>query len=220
MQLAVYANWVQGEVNQLTPDQVMRNWGAMWNNTLTQLYNLAAGVTAVYEHAAMVAARWEFLGALYLGSSGKTDVAGARQYADKFLPAYGPLHNMSGAGQPGQSEFFSVFRNKCLHGFTPAGVWRAAGGGDVVGWSIGAHQPGAHLQYNAAASLQVDSASLQAQLIQSISDYSAYLAANADAAFPLTPQARWKKGFWGRFCPVNFAPKVWEQDGRTRGLYP
>jgi hypothetical protein len=142
MQLIFYANWAQGQVDQTQvdpanpapPDQVIRNWAAMWNITLSALYNPAAGVTAAYEHASLVVARWEFLGALYRGTSGNTDVADARAYADRFLAAaYGPLHNLSGTCAPGGSEFFSVFRNKSLHGFTPASVYRRRDG-EAFGW--------------------------------------------------------------------------------------
>jgi hypothetical protein len=224
VRLALYADWVQGQVNQLTPDQVTRSWGAMWNVSLSALYNPLAAppVTAVYEHASLVVARWEFLGALYQGTAGDSGVGDARGYADRFLPAgFAQLHNLSGACQAGGSEFFAVFRNKSLHGFTPAGVYRfPVAGGDVFGWSIGAHPAANHRQLDALLNVQLDSATLQAEFVQSVSDYADYLGANVDAAFPLSPQQRWKKGFWGRFRPVNYDRAVWEQEGRGRRLHP
>jgi hypothetical protein len=216
MQLVAYANWVHGQVNQQPPPQFTRNWGLAWDATFTAM---RAG--GAYEHAALIVAKWEFLGALYQGSAEDTDVKDARAYADKFLPQYAPLHNLSGACPPGDSEFFSVYRNKCLHGFTPAGVYRfPAAGGDVFGWSLGLHSATAHRQVTAALDVQVDSAGLQAELFQSIIDYADYLLANVDATFPVSPQERWKKGFWGRFRPVHYPRNVWEQEGRIRGLFP
>jgi hypothetical protein len=216
MQFADYADKVQQEVTQGPPDQVTRNWGAMWNTMLSALYNPPA-ITAVYEHASLIVARWEFMGGLYRGSS-PTSVADARAYADRFLRGYASVHNLSGLRQPGESEFFSIFRNKSLHGFTPAGVHRPVPG-DVYGWTIG-HQPAAHLHVNAGLTLQIDSATLQQDFTQSVADYAAYLTTNVDATFPMTPQERWKKGFWARFCPLNYVLADSEQEGRVRGLYP
>ncbi|HEV3189163.1 MAG TPA: hypothetical protein VGY54_01630 [Polyangiaceae bacterium] len=219
MQLIRYTNWVESQVNQLTPPQVMQNWGAMWKNTLSALYNPPT-ITAVYEHASLVVARWEFLGALYRGTAGNTGVEDARAYADRFLSAYRPLHNLTGACPTKRSEFFSVFRDRCLHGFTPAGVFqRLHSNGDVFGWSIGAHPAGAHRQLDVAGNVQIDSATLQEEFTRSIADYVAYLIANNDPGFPLSPQERWRKGCWGRFCPVHYDPRTWEQEGRNRGLY-
>jgi len=192
----------------------------MWSTTLSALYNPRAvpAITAVYEHASLVVARWEFLGGLYGGTSTDTDVSDARTYADRFLGVYGLLHNLSGMRQSHESEFFSIFRNKSLHGFTPAGVHRPATG-DVYGFTVG-YQPAAHLQVTPGLTLQIDSATLQQDFARSVADYADYLAANVDVAFAATPQDRWKKGFWARFRPINYARADWVQDGRRRGLYP
>jgi hypothetical protein len=111
-----------------------------------------------------------------------------------------------------------MFRNKCLHGFTPAAIFRPqAAHGDVATWVIPMLP---HLHVTPMLAIQVDSATLQAEFVQSVHDYANYLAANVDPLFAVSPEYRWKRSFWGRFHPINQPIAAWEQDGRNRQLFP
>jgi hypothetical protein len=106
----------------------------------------------------------------------------------------------------------SAFRNKPLHGFTPAAIHRTTAG-DVATWSIPA---GPNLNITPTLDIQIDSASLQNDFIGSMKAYASYLASNVDPTSPLSPHDRWKKSFWCRFNPLNHKVSVWEQEGRKR----
>lgn len=209
MRIVDYASWASGQVMQLSPDQFTKNWATAWDCTLT-----AMRATGVYEHIALLISKWEFLGGLLLGSS-TSSVAEARAYADRFLPQYYLLHNLSGGCPATGSELFSAFRNKALHGFTPSAI--SLPNSCVATWTIPAHPNGA---ITCADEILIDSASIQDDFIKSMSAYASYLAMNVDVAYPLSPQERWRRSFWCRFNPVGHSIAAWELDGRNRQLFP
>jgi hypothetical protein len=195
MKLDVYKTWVAGEVMAQDPAKLTDNWATAWEKTLSPM-----PTSGVFEHAALILAKWEFLGGLYNGAR-DTNAKDARAYARRFLPAYEPVHNLS--GRPGvASDFFSMLRNRALHGFTPASVL-IENTDEVVGWRF--NDPHlAHLQTNAEGSVGVVPKQLQDDFIASVRQYAKYLDADANEPGdpPKPPKERWRCGFWMRFCPV------------------
>lgn len=215
MKLDVYKKWVENEVTALDPATLTDNWATAWAQTLSPM-----PMSGVYEHAALILAKWEFLGGLYTGAS-DTNAEDARAYARKFLPAYEPFQNLS--GRPGvASDLFAMLRNRPLHGFTPASVL-IEGTDEVVGWRI--NEP--HLQTNGDGSVGIVSKELQDDFIASARQYVKYLAADAIEQNdpPKPPKERWRRGFWMRFSPVvkpadraNWNQE-WFDEGFRRGLF-
>jgi hypothetical protein len=210
MKLHVYKNWVEREVRAHDPAVLTANWAIAWEQTLTSMLP-----TGVYEHAALILAKWEFLGGLYNGS-GNTDAEDARAYARKFLPKYEPFQNLSGRVHVA-SDLFSMLRNRPLHGFTPASVL-IENTDEVVGWRI--NEP--HLQMNADGNIGIVPDVLQSDFIASMRQYANYLEADViESGGPAKlPKERWRRGFWMRFCPIvrRSDQAQWTQDWFNEGL--
>ncbi len=214
MLLANYAEWAENEVTKMDPVDLTRGWAGAWGRTLEAMRTLG-----VYEHAALVVAKWEFLGGLYKGSE-TTDVKEARLFAGRFLqkhiePKYVDVHDLSGRCATDGSDFFTMLRNKPLHGFTPAAIFREPA--DVIAWSIPTEL---HLEKNAENNLCVSSISLQRQLVESADEFASYLATDKDGLGGGTnPKERWRRGFWARYCPAYYPRVDWMMDGHSRGLF-
>jgi hypothetical protein len=215
MKLDVYKKWVEDEVSAFDPAILTDNWATAWEKTLSPM-----AMSGVYEHAALILAKWECLGGLYNGAN-DTNAEDARAYARKFLPAYEPFQNLS--GRPGvASDLFSMLRNRPLHGFTPASVL-IENTDEVVGWRINAP----HLQTNAEGSVGIVPKQLQDDFIASVRQYAKYLAADTIEPNdpPKPPKERWRRGFWMRFCPVvkkKDQPaqiQTWFNEGLKRRLF-
>jgi len=210
-----YAEFVRQEVARLTPESSMRGHAAGWRNVLDDVYRAGKNPRApggLFEVTAIVIARWEFLGGLYCGETNETHVEHAAAYARRFLPKYSHLHNLGGHPHPSidACEFFSMLRNKPLHGFTPAGVFTHDKTG-VVAWSIGASTN--HLALGSSG-VSVDCLTLVEDLCSSMEAFASVLEQDTE---PLVvgssrklvedsrpPRERWIRAFWARFRPVGF----------------
>jgi hypothetical protein len=114
-----------------------------------------------------------------------------------------------------ESEFFSMLRNKPLHGFTPAGVLTNAN--DVVAWGVGS--TATHLAMGPKGIL-VDSVQLALDLCNSMDAFANVLDQNTEGVVvdvtsrlnPVStkpPRDRWVRGFWARFCPIGHVKANW-----------
>jgi hypothetical protein len=213
MLLADYADWVEREVTKRKPHAHVRKWVKQWDKTLTALRKHGP-----YEHLSIIVARWEFLGGLYAGV-GDTNARHARDWVVKFLhpvrAAYSTVHNLSGTAQPHESEFFSVYRNKPMHGYTPAAVFVAPD--NVIGWWVSSKP---HLGRTTRGSLRISSSVLQRDLENSMEEFAVYLKANTGSPVPpKDPRDLFCRSFWMRFQPHGYGEKVWETEGRKRTVF-
>lgn len=214
-----YADWVKGQVLGMGPhDRVRNDWIPNWSRTL-QAIERADGI---FELISVICSKWEFLGSLYLGTGGNSGVAEAKTFADLFVaqvnPQYFTLHNLSGGASSNASEFFSTFRNRPLHGGTPAGV-TVSGGTDVLAWMIG-FGPSliqTHLkQHN--NNLNVFGSSFKSEFLASLVHYADYLGANTDYQNGKLPAERFQMAFWRCFHPFHLPKSIWETEGKNRGV--
>jgi hypothetical protein len=218
MLIGTYADWVRGEVLGKAPEDWMATWRRGWQGVFDALVQQEA----IFELISIVSARWEFLGALYEGTEGKSDVAQAIAYVAKFLEPinrdYAGIHNMTGS-RAGGSDFFTMLRNKPLHGMTPAAA-AIPGDREVIGWQIGVHLPSPreHLKMDAEKRIGVDGTKLRDELLSSMDDFRAYISQNADQLHGRLPADRWKRGFWARFTPRNVSTKKWMSQGYGRDI--
>jgi hypothetical protein len=219
--LARYTDWAEEEVTRHEPHEQVRQWVDEWRPTFRALRR-----PGPYEHLSLVFARCEFLGGLYTGTA-DTDVAEARSWIDAFMvpvrAGYAALHNLSGR-TPNGSEMFSVYRNKALHGYTPAGVL-APGGGDVVGWWIPSRP---HLGRH-GVSVRISSHSLEADFFRALERFARYLDANVqrnanamrdNPGAQLDPKHAFRRSFWLRFQPLHHPLAAWTASGVNKGLFP
>jgi hypothetical protein len=218
MQPNEYTNWAAKEVLSQIPEQRVRNdWIVSWSRTLNSIRTS----DGIFELISTICARWEFLGGLYLGSTGSTDVQQAIAYVGRFLVPingdYSRLHNMSGRAAGG-SDFFTMFRNKTLHGGTPAAI-ALMGNASVVGWWIGFDEltQRNHLKI-VNDNMHVNGDMSLCEFLSSLDAFAAYLEQNLDLLNGRLPSARWQRGFWARFRPLYFDQNVWIQEGGARRI--
>jgi hypothetical protein len=228
MTMAAYAQFAHDQVMNRSPGDAMRGYAAGWRNVLDDIYRAGKNPDAPggqFEMTGLVVSRWEFLGGLYCGATGKTDVKHAAVYARRFMPKYDALHNLSGSPGCGTdcSEFFTMLRNKPLHGFTPAAV-KMHNQDEVLAWGIG-DAPGQHLAIEPSGVL-IDCPTLANDLCGSMDAYADVLDINTETPViglnseltpdPHDPQARWKRCFWARFCPVHLSSADWLSLGERK----
>jgi len=221
-----YAWWVirqlQGDDRTVTPSEMVRRHADGWRDVFNRF--VAAG--APIELPALVVSRWEYLGSLYLGSvENRTDVAEAVAFCDRFLTQvngqYQHVHNLAGrvAPPPGRSDFFTMFRNKPLHGLNPAPI-HAADGSGVVAWWIGTGiTDAAHLTVDPFGKLHLNEALLSIELVDVMKLYADYLDANTDwLGGNYLPQERWLRAGWARFRPHEQPWPDWLALGQPYGV--
>ncbi len=210
--LKEYAGKIAGfHVFTDTPSEVMIGYSKGWRGVLHDIAwagnpdrapNMGGGL---YEVTAIVVARWEYLGGLYLGRSKGENAA--CQYVSRFLPKYDVLSNLSGKPRDKsalRSDFFTLFRDRTLHQFTPSGVKKHSKD-EVLGWSIG--QGGPHLVVG--DSIHVDVLALCDDLCDSMLNFAQYLDSSLEELEDRQPQLRWKRGMWLSFCPHEMDPQEW-----------
>jgi hypothetical protein len=204
----------------LTPDQRTREWAGGWRKTFEALAN----VNAVFDLAGLVIARWEFLGGLYLGTIEDTNVKDALAYARAFLQGvnsnYANVEQLVDRSQThDRLDIYQMLRNKTLHGMNPAGIATDDGAG-VVTWWIGTSGIAKehHLIVDSDGGLHVDCTMLFEELLTSVTDFAAYLEVNGAGKEGLMPQARWRRGFWARFCPKSMKGPEWLAKSVLRGV--
>jgi hypothetical protein len=218
MQLKDYVEWVANEIFREKPYQQIKTWIRKWERTLRAIQ----GAQGIFELYSLVCARWEFLGSLYLGTTGKTSVREAVEYISNFLMPinhdYTNIYSIRSGHH--RSDFFSIFRNNPLHSYTPAGIADSSRI-NIIGWCIGAiEDPDIqkyHLQIH-NTKLFVDGEKFVSEFLQSLHLFSEYFRLNSDIKDGLTPSYRWLKGFWWRFIPLNLQKDEWEHEGYCRGI--
>ena len=216
--LAEYADWAAREVLLPSPHKIIQDdWIPNWRRTLRAIQ----GAGGVFELLSIICARWEFLGSLYLGTTKDTSSTEAVEYVSHFLSPlnqnYRMIHNMSGQCTNG-SDFFSMLRNKPLHGYTPAAV-AVRGGTEVIAWWIGsdARAQKYHLQIRDGV-MHVDGSKFLSEFLASLDRFCLYLVQDQDIIDGRTPSDRWRRGFWARFKPKYMEKSIWMQEGYERGI--
>lgn len=201
-----------------SPDNLVRQWVEQWGRT----YNALDGAHAYFELASIIAARWEFLGGLYLGNVDGSDNSEAIAYVARFIepiqPRYKALHDATGRGEVG-SDFFTMFRNKPLHGMTPAPS-ALQGDAELVGWWIGTGdgiKPSEHLTIDGRGNINVNVGLMRDEMLASMNAFAAYLEDNADTKDGRLPGARLQRSFWFRLKPRHFKSD-WMKVGNARGI--
>ena len=217
--LAKYANWVANEVLSLSPyERIQNDWIPNWSRTLKAI-QMAKGLFEIFS---IICTRWEFLGSFYQGTTDNTNYKDAVEYVSHFLyplnQDYQNIHDMSSRGNRG-SEFFTMFRNKSIHGYTPAAV-ALQNNTEVIGWWIGSNSQTQkyHLQIHNGL-MHVDSNKFISEFLASLHGYSTYFMQDQDIVGGRRPSDRWHRGFWARFKPLHIEGD-WMQEGYRRGIPP
>ncbi len=214
-----YADWVYHEVTSMPPHmRVLNDWQCNWCRTLNGIA-LAKGI---FELISMVLSKCEFLGSLFRGNINKeTSAHDMVEYVTAFLQPvnqnYQNIHNLS--GRPNQrSEFFSVFRNKPLHGGTPAGILDA-NSQNIFTWWIG-FSPSTRANHLTVVngSIHVDGNLLMDEFRQSLTAFALFLQANNRFSDNSLPSERFQRAFWVRFLPLYLPIQDWLQEGTRRGI--
>ncbi len=214
-----YADWVHGQVD-VDPSVQTRQWSSEWKRLHDALS--PPEVNGIFEFASIVVARWEFLGGLYLGK-GTTKAVDAREYMREFLvpenPLYAGVENLVTNPAPDRLDFFTMLRNKPLHGLHPTAI-AGPDAKQVVTWWIGftGIQPGQHLMVSADGELHIDCNLLFAELQGSMERYAQYLYEDTHLINAVNPTTRWRRGYWERFAPKFMPGPDWTQLGRDRGV--
>lgn len=214
-----YADWVHGQVD-VDPSVQTRHWSSEWNKLRDALS--PPEVNGIFEFASIVVARWEFLGGLYLGKA-DTDVTAAREYMREFLapvnPAYLEVENLVQNPTQNGLDFFTMLRNKPLHGLNPAAV-ATQDAEHVVTWWIGFSgiEAQQHLRVDKDGALHVDCNLLFAELQESMEAYAQYLDLDTHEIDGATPKDRWRRAYWNSFKPKFMPDLKWKQKGTDRGL--
>ncbi len=218
LRLSDYARWVSQEVLSPSPESRLKDdWIPNWNRTLTAIRS----ADGIFELLSIICARWEFLGALYLGSTGDTGGKEVLAYTSHFLVPinsdYRQIHDISGQGGA-RSEFFTMFRNRVFHGYTPGAV-ALPGNTNVIAWLIGFNERTQtnHLRV-VNGSMHIDGARFLCEFLHSLNDFAGYLHQNNDLINGRLPHARWQRAFWARFRPLYIQEDNWMQEGISRGI--
>ena len=216
--LAEYAEWAAREVLLLSPQKrIQDDWIPNWSRTLKAIQR----AEGLFELFSITCARWEFLGSLYLGRTEDTSSKEAVKYVSHFLEPlnqnYRTIHDISGQDNSG-SDFFTMLRNKPLHGYTPAAV-AVQGGTEVIAWWIGSNPQAQkhHLQIQNGV-MHVDASKFLFEFLASLDRFCTYLVQDKDIIDGRTPSDRWRRGFWARFKPKYMARDTWMQEGYERGI--
>ena len=215
-----YADGIKAEVTRILPEErVRKDWIINWERTMRAI----ADADGIFELISLICARWEFLGSLYRGNTDKTNYKDAIYYTSKFLVPinahYNKIHNISGR-QNARSDFFTMFRNKPLHGGTPAAVTRK-GEGDIVSWNIGFDKETHtyHLQIREGR-MHINGNIFLEEFISSLRGFADYLKENTQILDldGHQPEARFKRAFWARFEPLHYSHNDWMSEGYKRGI--
>jgi hypothetical protein len=176
-------------------------------------------LNAIFELSSLVMARWEFLGALYLGTERDSDFEQALEYSRRFLVPinrnYAGIERLVDTNDPRERfDAFTMLRNKPLHGAVPAGI-ATPDGKSVVTWWTGFQGVGRgdHLTVDSNGGLHLDCSRLYEELLQSVGSFADYQDANNELLGGLLPHARWRRGYWARFRPVCMACSGWMAEG-------
>jgi hypothetical protein len=111
-----------------------------------------------------------------------------------------------------------MFRNKTLHGGTPAAL-ALPGNTSVVGWIIGFNGSTQtnHLRI-VNDNMHVNGDKFLCEFLSSLDAFATYVKQNSNLLNGRLPAARWQRGFWARFRPLYFDQNVWMQEGGARGI--
>lgn len=217
--ISEYADWVYHEVTEMPPHlRVLNDWQCNWCRTLDGI----AQADGIFELISVVLSKCEFLGSLFRGNISKeTDVHDMVEYVTAFLRPvnynYQNIHNLSGRTSQG-SEFFSVFRNKPLHGGTPAGILDA-NSQDILAWWIGGSRTTRDNHLTVVnGRIHVDGNLLIYEFRQSLTNFAVSLQANNRFPDNSLPSERFQRAFWVRFLPLYLEHQKWIQEGTRRGI--
>jgi hypothetical protein len=225
-----YADWVQkqilGDDLKGTPSGWIDKHRDGWRAVLAGVVN----ASGVFEVPALVISRWEFLGGLYRGNTTvKTDGQDAIAYAGRFLtqvnPDYAGVHNYGHRPNQNanQSDLFSMFRNKPLHGVHPAGINMHDNSG-VLGWLVDLKPTGGTHLTLVGNNVHIDGSRLISEFLDSMTSFSDYLNVDrtdnqdVDLLEVKTPQERWLRAHWARYCPHGWNLGQWMTLGLARGI--
>lgn len=212
MKLDAYAKWVwDREVNRTPPEQ-LRSWRIAWSKLFATLKPL--GQHAVFETAALVVGRWEFLGGLVRGDTDFEPNAN-RLRVEAFAFQFLAPGNVQYGDREVLSALYTMLRNKPIHGLVPAGV---ANGQEVLTWWVGQTGIDAanHLRVDSKRALHVNCSLLADDLATGLERFAASLAEE-----PAGEAAnRFRRSFWARFCPTTTPVAQWMKLGADRGLPP
>jgi len=210
--LHAYAEWVAGEAIRKTPAVCVQAWIDDWGPVLEGL--IAA--SSKYELVSLIGARIEFLGGLHRGTETDTNCEDFVAYCNDFLvpvqPRYAALHRMTDRPPGNGSDFFTMFRNKSLHGMTPAAT-AFVGDLDVIAWWVGyaPHVPDSgHLLVDDSGSLHVNCKLLRDELLASMSRFMDHLRSGTTRGF--------QRALWLRYKPRHMPTPAWAAAGIELGV--
>lgn len=207
-----YVEFVRDQVFSKSPAARVEEWLIEWADLFERIAKLHPIVTA-----SLIIARWEFLGALYLGSAKDTSHSEVRAYVERFLvpinDAYSQVHDLvdQASGSSG-SDLYSMLRNKPLHGYVPAAIADTSSKGLVTWWIGGTGiEPEMHLRVDRYGGLHIDSVAMSRELIDSLKDFAEYLRQDCDPMAKGSPTELWTTALWAKYRPKNVQEKVWIQ---------
>jgi hypothetical protein len=212
--LSTYADWVAGEAIRKSPGVCVETWIEHWG----RVFGGMVSVSSMYELVALIGARIEFLGGLHRGTEGDTGCEDFIAYCNDFLvhvqPRYGALHCLTDRSSGNGSDFFTMFRNRSLHGMTPAAT-AFANNSEVIAWWVG-YAPDVpeteHLLVDSHGRLQVDLERLREELLASMQRFVSHLKANSQSV------RGFQRALWFRYLPRHLPRSMWEAAGVALGL--
>lgn len=199
-----YVAFVCSQVFSEHPASAVTRWADEWDCLFGEI-----GKSHPIDTVSLIFARWEFLGALFLGSTGKTSSKEANAYAKKFLvsvnQAYEIVEELSALG-----SIFSMLRNNPLHGYVPTALYDKSVGG-VVTWWIGGTgiDPIFHLNVDPDGGLHVDATAMSRELKASMSSFAEYLSQDCDYLDDMLPCDRWRTALWTKYRPKHYGKDEW-----------
>jgi len=200
-----YINWAYKELKREVPhERILNDWYVNWKRNLRALNK----AHAIFEVAAIVFSKCEFLGSLYAGTINNSNWQDFKLYLDKFFkPEYKKLHKIS-SSRDINSEIYSVFRNKILHSGQPVGI---KDNGQIIGWwmGYGSSLRRNHLKIASNGNLNIHCRILVNDFLESMDKYIKYLKQNKGTLHKKNPATRWKEAFWSTFCPLYYDKKKW-----------
>lgn len=216
-----YVAFVCSQVFAEHPASAVMRWADEWECLFGKI-----GMSHPIDAASLIFARWEFLGALFLGSIGDTSSKEANAYAKKFLvpvnQAYEIVEELAALG-----SIFSILRNNPLHGYVPTALYDKKVGG-VVTWWIGGTgiDPNLHFHVDHDGGLHIDVIAMSRELKASMSSFAEYLSENCDHLGGALPCDRWKSALWTKYRPKHYCEREWRnrfnecdsEERRAKGL--